>query len=98
VIRNDGPAADALLGASSPIVTSVELHKTMAMGSGDMMGMVPVSRIDVPAGGSVELKPGGFHLMMLDPTATLTVGGTVDITLRFEQAGTITVKAEVRAN
>lgn len=98
VIRNDGPAADALVGASSPIAKTVELHRTMAMSSGGMMGMVPVSRIDIPAGGSVELKPGGYHLMMLDPSAGLTVGQTVDITLQFEHAGTITVKAEVRAS
>jgi periplasmic copper chaperone A len=126
VIRNDGSAADALVGASSPIAKTVEMHRTVDMssavpspacsgatggmaspacsngtggsGSGGMLGMVPVSRIDVPAGGSVELKPGGYHLMMLDPAAGLTVGQTVDITLRFEKAGTITVKAEVRAS
>jgi len=67
------------------------------MSSGPMMGMVPVSRIEVPAGGSVELKPGSYHLMLLNLVADLKAGDTIEITLQFEKAGKITVKAEVRA-
>ena len=67
------------------------------MGGGPMMGMVPVSRIDVPAGGSAELKPGSYHLMLLELVADLKVGDSIELTLQFEKAGKITVKAEVRA-
>ena len=67
------------------------------MSGGPMMGMVPVSRIDVPAGGSVELKPGGYHLMLLSLVADLKAGNTIELTLTFEKAGKITVTAEVRA-
>jgi periplasmic copper chaperone A len=69
-----------------------------ASGTGSpMMGMVPVSRIEIPAGGSVELKPGGYHLMLMNLVADLKIGDTIELTLEFEKAGKITVKAEVRA-
>jgi periplasmic copper chaperone A len=126
VVSNGGAAADSLLSASTPIAKTVQLHKTVVIGSaapsassagmggvgsampsaassagtgsGGMMGMVPVDRVDIPAGGSVEFKPGSYHLMIMELTGTLTVGQTVDLTLVFEKAGTITVKAEVRAS
>lgn len=91
-----GSAADALLSASTPVATSVEVHETMAGASG-MTGMQPVGRIDVPAGGTVKLEPGGYHLMLMGVKEELIVGGKVEITLTFEKAGRITVQAEVRA-
>ncbi len=104
IIKNNGTASDAVVGASSPAAATLEIHQTMAMGSpmpgasggGGMLGMVPVERLDLPAGGSVELKPGGFHIMLVQLRQALKVGDRVDITLKFERAGEITVKAEVR--
>jgi len=104
VIRNGGSAADALVGARSPVAAVGEIHQTVTMGSpmpgasggGGMMGMVPVERIEVPAGGSVELKPGGYHIMLIQLKQELRVGDRIDITLKFGNAGEITVKAEVR--
>jgi len=106
VIENTGTETDALLGASSPAAATVEVHETYkveaespmasdGMGGG-MMGMRPISRLEVPAGGSVELKPGGYHVMLIDLTADLTAGSTIEITLRFENAGEVKVTAEVR--
>mgnify|MGYP002381129107 FL=1 len=61
-----------------------------------MMSMRPVESIPVPAGGSVELKPGSYHIMLIDQPAPPAEGRTVTLTLVFEKAGEVTVEAEVR--
>ena len=63
---------------------------------GGMMTMQPVESIPVPAGETVELKPGGYHVMLLDVKKVLAVGDTIDVTLTFEKAGEVTTTAEVR--
>jgi hypothetical protein len=102
-IENTGSAADALIGAASPAARTVEVHETVAMGpapdaSGDggMMGMQPVARLEIPAGGTVELKPGSYHIMLIDLSQELKTGDKIEISLTFEKAGTVTVTAEVR--
>jgi periplasmic copper chaperone A len=103
-IENTGSAADALLGASSPAATTVEVHETVAMGSpapdasgdGGMMGMQPVKRLEIPAGGTVELKPGSYHIMLIGLKQDLKVGDSIEITLTFEKVGEIKVTATVR--
>ncbi len=103
-IQNTGTAADSLLGAASPVATSVEVHETVVMGSpapgasgdGGMMGMQPVARLEIPAGGTVELKPGSFHIMLVGLQQDLKVGDTIEITLTFEKAGEVKVTAQVR--
>ena len=91
-----GSAADALVAAKSPIATSVEIHETMAGGSG-MTGMQPVDKIDVAAGATVKLEPGGYHLMLMGVKDMPAAGSTVELTLTFQQAGDVTVQAEVKA-
>lgn len=101
VIANTGDEADVLVGASSPAAGTVEVHETYAMGSpassGGMMGMRPIPRLEIPVGGTVELKPGGYHVMLIGLVADLEPGSTIQITLRFEKAGEVAVTAEVRA-
>ena len=80
-------------GSAAPSVMPAASGST----GGTMMGMFPVSRIEIPAGGSVELKPGSYHLMLLGLVADLKAGDTIELTLQFEKAGKITVKADVRA-
>jgi len=63
---------------------------------GGMMKMQPVDSVPVPAGETVELKPGGFHVMLLDVQKELVPGDTIGVTLSFELAGEVTVTAEVR--
>lgn len=92
-LRNGG-GADRLTAASSPAAASVELHE-MAM-DGDVMRMRQVEGIALPAGGTVELKPGGLHLMFMGLKAPLKAGNKVPLTLRFEKAGELTVQVEVR--
>ena len=94
-IANPGGAADALLSAVSPGAASVELHET-AMASDGMMGMHPVARLDVPAGGSVALAPGGYHLMISGLKTELRPGDRLELDLVFDRAGTVVVQAEVR--
>jgi periplasmic copper chaperone A len=87
-----------LVGASSPVAGSVELHE-MRM-EGDLMKMRLVPRLPLPAGKSVALTPGGYHLMLYDLKQQLQEGTRVPIRLEFEVPGgrreSIEVKAEVR--
>ena len=91
-----GSEADALIAASSPISMDVQVHETTE--SADGMGMQEVGRVDIPAGATVMLEPGGYHIMFMMPDPEgLVVGGTVEITLTFEKGGEVVVQAEVRA-
>lgn len=93
-IENKG-AADQLVSASSPVAGEVQLHE-MAM-DGNVMKMRQVKDIPVPAGGSVELKPGGLHLMFMNIKAPLAAGETVPVKLKFAKAGEVEVKMPVNA-
>jgi periplasmic copper chaperone A len=61
-----------------------------------MMGMREIPSIPVPAGGEVELVPGGLHLMVMDLVVDLEVGDVYELVLEFELAGPVTVTVEVR--
>ena len=93
-IENKG-TADQLVSASSPVAGEVQLHE-MAM-EGNVMKMRQVKDITVPAGGSVELKPGGLHLMFMNIKAPLTAGESVPVKLKFAKAGEVEVKMPVNA-
>ena len=88
-----------LVSATSPVAGVVEIHE-MAM-EGNLMKMRRVGMLTLPAGKSVDLKPGGYHVMLMDLKRTLAAGESVPLTLTFEQAGgqrsTLEVKATVRA-
>ena len=64
-------------------------------GSG-MMTMQPVESIEVPAGETVALEPGGYHVMLIGLVEDLEVGDTVEVTLEFESGETQAVTAEVK--
>ncbi len=97
VIRNNGAEDDTLVAARADIAAVVEVHETVEM-EGGMMGMRPVEGgIPIPAGGSAELKPGGYHIMLINMTGQLEPGTTIPVTLVFEKAGEIPIEAEVRA-
>jgi periplasmic copper chaperone A len=86
------PVADRLVGASSPVAKSAQLH-TMTM-QGNIMKMRPVAGIDLPAGKAVTLKPGGLHIMLTGLTAPIKDGQNFPLTLTFKNAGSkeVTVK------
>jgi copper(I)-binding protein len=94
VIANGTGAADALLSVSTPAAGMAGLHETMT--SGGMTSMTEIPRIDVPAGSTVQLAPGGRHVMLMQLSAPLVAGAKVELDLVFEHAGRVVVQAEVR--
>jgi len=94
-LTNAGPVADRLVGAASPAAGRIEIH-TMSMHDG-VMRMRPVDGVDLPAGATVALAPGGLHLMLFELAGPLAAGGHFDLTLRFEHAGAIRVSVPVVA-
>jgi periplasmic copper chaperone A len=94
-IENKGASVDQLLSASSPAAGEVQLHE-MAM-EGNVMKMRQVRDIAVPAGGAVELKPGGYHLMFISLKGPFAAGETVPVKLKFAKAGELEVKMPVNA-
>jgi copper(I)-binding protein len=87
-----------LVEARSPVAGVVEIHE-MAM-ENNVMKMRAIPALDLPAGRSVELKPGGYHVMLMDLKRQVKEGETVPVTLVIESGGkreTIEVQAPVRA-
>jgi copper(I)-binding protein len=88
----------SLLGAESPAAGTAEIH-VMRM-EGDVMRMRAVPRLELPPGKTVELKPGGYHMMLVDLKRPLKKGDLVPIRLKVELSDksitTIQVLAEVR--
>lgn len=94
-IRNTGAVADRLVAATSPVAGRVELHTHLR--DGDVMRMRPVEDIPVPANDSVSLQPGGMHLMFVGLNRPLVAGETIPVTLRFAEAGEVTIQLPVQA-
>lgn len=94
VLRSRG-GADTLLSAATDAAEVVELHTVER--DGDIMRMRPVPQIEVPAGGSTALEPGGLHMMLIGLRRDLQAGETVRLTLTFANAGEVVVDAPVRA-
>jgi periplasmic copper chaperone A len=88
-----GASADKLVGAESAIAGKTEIH-THAIENG-VMRMRAISHIEIGAGKSVELKPGGFHIMFFDLKKQLDPGINIPLTLTFEKAGKIQVEVVV---
>ena len=83
-----------LIGGSSPVAGVTEVHE-MKM-DGDIMKMRAVpGGLDLPAGKTVELKPGGYHVMLMDLKSALPKDGTVPLTLMFKDAKGVESKVEL---
>ncbi|GAB4299711.1 MAG: copper chaperone PCu(A)C [Roseovarius sp.] len=93
-ISNDGAQEDALIAVSAPF-PKVALHRSVEQDG--VMRMQPVERVDIPAGETVELAPGGHHIMFMGLAGPLAVGDAVPVRLRFEKAGEIEVNFTVVA-
>jgi periplasmic copper chaperone A len=89
-----------LVSASSPAAGMVEIHEMKMEGDVMRMRALP-DGLALPAGKAVELKPGGYHVMLMDLKAPLKAGDTVPVTLVIEGADkkreTVEIKAPVRA-
>ena len=82
-----------LIGVSSPVAGVAEVHE-MKM-DGDVMRMRAIAGLDLPAGQTVELKPGGYHVMLLDLKTALRKDSSVPLTLIFKDAKGAESKVEV---
>jgi periplasmic copper chaperone A len=78
-------ADTALIDAASPLAKIVEIHEMKQDGA--MMKMSAVDRVPLPAGKPVELKPGGYHVMLFDLARPLKQGETLPLTLTFQDKG-----------
>jgi len=94
-IQNQGKEADRLVSASSPVAGVVEIHE-MTM-DGGLMKMRAVKGIDLKPGATVELRPGGYHIMLEDLKRPLNDGEQIPLTLTFEKGGVLEVKVNVGA-
>lgn len=73
-----------LVGVASPVAGVAELHEMKMVG--DVMKMSAIAGLDLPAGQAVLLKPGSYHLMLMDLKRPLAKDSTVPVTLRFKDA------------
>ncbi|PCH71840.1 MAG: hypothetical protein COC12_07165 [Rhodobacteraceae bacterium] len=94
-IVNTGSDPDRLLDVRADY-PKVQVHETIEKDG--IARMQPAGEIDIPAGGMIELKPGGYHIMFmgLKGAQRFSVGETVEATLVFEQAGEVTIDFPVR--
>ena len=90
-IMNHGKMADRLVGATSNLARKTELHK-MEMDNGVMRMRQVEGGIDLPAGKTIHLLPGGYHVMLIGLNAPLTANSIFEITLVFQNAGEKTLK------
>ncbi len=94
-LRNTGAQADRLLGASSDVAETIQVHETVV--ENEVMSMREVPALELPPGQTVELKHGSYHLMLINLKADLKAGETITLRLKFERAGEVTVSVPVRA-
>ncbi|NDY91924.1 copper chaperone PCu(A)C [Ideonella livida] len=95
-LRNGGDQPERLLGASTPVAQSVEIHQMTLDPATQVMRMRAVEAVPVPAQGEVSLKHGGsWHLMLIGLKQPLQHGDRIPLTLRFERAGTQEIRVWV---
>jgi copper(I)-binding protein len=97
IIENKGGEDDTLIGAESNVSNDTEIHE-MVVDENNVMHMKPVEgqRLTIPAKGKVELKPGGYHIMLINLKHQLKEGEIVHLTLQFEKSGEMKVEAPVK--
>lgn len=94
VLQNRGVQEDRLIAVQTPISEVAELHTVVK--EGDMMSMRPVKYIAISPHGTTKIKPGGFHIMLVNLKKTPKVGEQIPLTLKFQNAGEIKVMASVK--
>lgn len=92
-IKNKG-TADKLVSASCDAAKVTELHASDT--SNGVMTMRKVDAMDIPVDGELKLKPGGYHVMLIDLKRPLAPGEKLPIKLTFEKAGEVTVEAKIK--
>jgi periplasmic copper chaperone A len=92
-LRNNGDQPDRLIGVSSDVAETVQLHSSVT--EDGVMQMRAVETVEVPAHGEAVLGPGGVHLMLIGLEGRLEEGKSFPLTLRFEKAGEVEVTAKI---
>lgn len=95
VISSAGPA-DTLIAVATPVAARAEIHESMIMNGQAMMHARP-GGLAIPAGATVALKPGGWHIMLMGLKQPLRAGDHFPATLTFKKAGKVTVQFSVQA-
>ena len=93
MLQNSGKE-DAIVGAASAKWGQVMVHQTTQEGGMSRMSMV--EQVPLPAGGKVEFKPGGYHLMFEKPAAEVAVGDTVPVQLMLKSGARVDLSCEVK--
>ena len=98
-LENPGDLPLRLVGARTPVAERVELHETYVreVEGKKVMGMRPVPFLEVPPKGRVELKPGGYHFMLLGLKRPLKAGEEVELDLLFAGGKVLKVVLPVEA-
>ena len=95
-VTNAGKTPDVLLGGSTPVADKLEIHQMST--AGGVMTMRPVSGgVPLAPGATVELKPGGYHIMLIGLKQPLKAGDRVPATLDFAKAGKVQIEFAVEA-
>jgi hypothetical protein len=95
-LENKTNAADHLTGVSSNVAAQVQIHE-MAVVDGVMQMRQVAEGLPIPAGGSVILKPGSYHVMLIGLKRPLVAGETFPLTLTFANAENISITVPVQA-
>jgi copper(I)-binding protein len=95
-ITNTGTTPERLVGGSTDVAKRFELHE-MRMEGGVMKMRELANGLAIPPGATVELKPGSYHVMMMNLSRQLTKGERVKASLSFEKAGKVDIEFDVEA-
>jgi len=95
-VTNNGTEDDRLVSAASDVAAAVEIHE-MAMKDGTMQMAPLMDGLPLPAGETVVLEPGGYHIMMIGLMHDLKAGETLKLTLTFEKAGEVELEVPIFA-
>jgi copper(I)-binding protein len=90
-ISNAGDTPDRLIGVETPAAAKSMLHTTRVSADG-VASMTHLDAVEIPAGDTILLEPGGIHIMLMGLTGTLTEGDMIPGALIFEQAGRIEIE------
>lgn len=94
LLHNGGKQPVVLVGASSAAFGHVMMHRTAE--EGGVTRMLPVDRVEVRPGGRVAFAPGGYHLMLMQPTRKIAAGERIPVTLEFAGGRKLTTEFQVR--
>ena len=93
-LMNNGSIDDQLIGVATSISKVAEIHNVKK--ENGLMSMYPVEFVELPSRETVEIKPGGFHVMLIGLKKTLKVGEEVELMLHFKNTGKLKIKVPVR--